>query len=125
GPTDWDSVANKLMQDLSKQFDGMKAFVGHVKLILESGDDYLIGNLTGKGNTLNFRGSAGTGDKARLTLNARVEMSPATLEQIVRKTIEAYMNANLKATIVTMRCLSPGRPNPTYRFDHVVPNKIS
>ena len=98
----------------------MKAYVGHVKMMLEAGENYLMGNLTGKGDTLNFRGSAGTGNKARLTFNARVEMSPETLEQIVRNTINAHTTADLKADIVTLRCLSPGRPNPTFRFEHVV-----
>ena len=118
--TDWDTFANNLMQDFSNQFDTMKAYVGHVKMMLEAGENYLMGNLTGKGDTLNFRGSAGTGNKARLTFNARVEMSPETLEQIVRNTINAHTTADLKADIVTLRCLSPGRPNPTFRFEHVV-----
>ncbi|NWJ51073.1 MAG: cobalamin synthesis protein P47K [Bacteroidetes bacterium] len=120
--TDWDAFAKNLMQDFSRQFDEMKAYVGHVKIVLESGEDYLIGNVTGKGDTLNFRGSAGTGSKARLTLNARVEMNPDTLEQIVRNTLNTKMTNNLTAKIVTLRCLSPGRPNPTFRFDHVVTN---
>jgi G3E family GTPase len=119
-PTDWDAFANKLMHDFSNQFDTMKAYVGHVKIMLESDENYLIGNLTGKGDTLNFRGTAGKGTKARLTLNARVEMSPDTLEQIVRTTLSVHTSENLKANIVTLRCLSPGRPNPTYRFDHIV-----
>jgi len=117
---DWDIFANNLMVDLSNQFDAIKAYVGHVKIMLESGDDYLIGNITGKIDTLNFRGSAGISSKARLTLNARVEMSPEKLEQIVRDTITSKISENLKVNIVTLRCLSPGRPNPTYRFNHVV-----
>jgi G3E family GTPase len=118
--TDWDLYAKNLMKDFSNQFDVMNAYVGHVKLMLESGENYLMGNLTGKGDTLNFRGSAGTGTQARLTFNARVEMSPDTLENIVRNTIAANTSGNLKANILTLRCLSPGRPNPTFRFDHVV-----
>jgi G3E family GTPase len=120
GLTDWDTFASNLMKDFSRQFDVMKASVGHLKVILESGENYLMGNLTGLGDTLNFRGSAGTGTKAKLILNARAEMTPAALEQIVRKTIDANANGNLKAKIVAFRCLSPGRPNPTFRFDHVV-----
>lgn len=121
-PTDWDAFAKNLMQDLSSQFDEMKAYVGHVKIMLETDENYLIGNLTGKEDTLNFRGSAGTGTKARLTLNARVEMSPAALEQIVRNALNTKVTDQLKATIVTLRCLSPGRPNPSFRFDHIVTN---
>jgi len=119
-PTDWDAFAKKLMQDFSNQFESMNAYVGHVKLMLESGENYLMGNLTGKAETLNFRGSAGTGTQARLTFNARVEMSPEMLEKIVRDTIAAHTTGNLNAKILTLRCLSPGRPNPTFRFDHIV-----
>ncbi len=119
-PTDWDNFAKNLLQDLSQQFDQLKASVGHVKIILESNEKYLIGNLTGRGNTLNFRGSAGTGTKAKLTLNSRVEMSPEALEQIVRKALDTNTKGDLTSKIVALKCLSPGRPNPTYRFSHVV-----
>ena len=118
--TDWDVFAKDLMKDFSRQFDDMKAYVGHVKMLLESGDNYILGNLTGKGNTLNFRRSAGKGSTARLTLNARVEMSPGTLEQIVHKTLDSNMKGNLKAKTIAFKCISPGRPNPNFRFDHVV-----
>lgn len=121
--TDWDAFARILMQNLSQQFDSRNASVGHVKIILEAGADYLTGNLTGKGNTLNFRGSAGIGRQARLTLNARVEMSPETLEQIVRETLRVQTKGILKSNIVALRSLSPGRPNPTYRFNYIVPNR--
>lgn len=118
--TDWDAFAHKLLQDLSQQFDNRKASVGHVKIILETGDNFLIGNLTGKGNTMNFRGLAGKSTNALLTLNARVEMSPTTLEQIVRETLNANAKEKFEMKIIALRCLSPGRPNPTYRFDHIV-----
>jgi G3E family GTPase len=119
-PTDWDEFAYDLLQELSQQFDNRNASVGHVKIILEAGDKFLMGNLTGKNNTMNFRGSAGISQNAILTLNARVEMSPQILEEIIRNALDKSAHFNLTKTIVKMRCLSPGRPNPTYRFDHVV-----
>jgi len=121
-PTNWDDLARNLMQELSQQFDRLKASVGHLKIILESGENYLIANLTGLNSTLKFRGLAGISTKARLTLNARVEMSPGELEQIVRMTLSNYSKDNLTANIRALRCLSPGRPNPTYRFDHIIRN---
>jgi G3E family GTPase len=117
--TDWDTFARNLLQNLSQQFDSFSASVGHVKLILEAGNNFITGNLTGKGKTLNFRGSAGTSTKSRLTLNARVEMRPEFLERIVRDTLRATQG-KLDAKILALRCLSPGRPNPTYRYGHVV-----
>jgi len=55
---DWDTFAKRLMQSLSKQFDAMGASVGHVKILLESGNKYVVSNLTGLNNTLTFRQSA-------------------------------------------------------------------
>ena len=121
-PVDWDIFAQNLMQDLSTQFDNRKASVGHVKIILEAGSKYLTGNLTGLSNTLNFRGTVGITSNARITLNARVEMTPDELELIVRKILENNIKGDLKAKIIALRCLSPGRPNPTFRFDRIVPN---
>jgi G3E family GTPase len=118
--TDWDAFAKILMKGFNLQFNEMGASVGHVKMMLESGNNYLMANLTGKDNTLEIRGSAGNSNKARLILNARVEMSPDALEQIVRKTLDANLEGNLKAKTIAFRCLSPGRPNPTFRFDHIV-----
>lgn len=119
-PTDWNTFAQQLMKGLSLQFDSRNASVGHVKMMLEANDNYLTGNLTGNGETLNFRGSAGIGTQASLTLNARVEMSPEALEQIVREALESC-RGSLEAKIIDLRCLSPGYPNPTFRFNRVVP----
>jgi len=118
---DWDVFALNLMHSLSRQFDSRKASVGHVKIILEAGDNFLTGNLTGLVSTLNFGGSAGTGSEAMLTLNARVEMSPKDLEQIIRQTLDECTKGNFTMEIRALRCLSPGRPRPTFRFDHLVP----
>lgn len=117
---DWDSFAHKLMQSLSKQFDTMGASVGHVKILIESGDKYLVSNLTGPSSTLTFRQLAGISDTARLTVNARVEMSSELLEHIVRETLQSIAETSIDIKIVVLRCLSPGRPNPSYRFRHIV-----
>ena len=117
---DWDAFARQLMQRLSSQFDAMGASVGHVKILVESGDKYIVANLTGKSATLTFRQSGGTSDGARLTLNARVEMTPETLEKIVNSTLHEISGTTVKQKVVAHRCLSPGRPNPTFKFAYVV-----
>ena len=116
----WDVFARELMQSLSLQFDALEASVGHVKILIESGDKYIVSNLTGENNTLTFRQSAGTGNSARLTINARVEMNPDLLENIIRTTLNSITETSITKQIIAIRCLSPGRPNPTYRFDHIV-----
>jgi G3E family GTPase len=46
-PTEWKAFASNLLAELSRRFDGMGAAVGHIKLIIETKDDCVIGNLTG------------------------------------------------------------------------------
>ncbi len=116
----WDTFAQTLMQSLSNQFDALNASVGHVKILLESDDKFIVSNLTGKNFTLTFRQSAGTSDNARLTVNARVEMTPETLENMVKTTLDEICGSTISKKLVAQRCLSPGRPNPTFRFDHIV-----
>ncbi len=116
---DWDAFTQELVQSLSKQFDAMRASVGHVKILVESGSKYIVSNLTGLTDTLTFRQSAGTSDCARLTINARVEMSPGKLENIVKTTLAEIAGNIVTLKIVALRSLSPGRPNPTYRFTYL------
>lgn len=116
---DWDNFAHTLMLSLSNQFDSLNASVGHVKILVESCDKYIVSNLTGKIGTLTLRQSAGVSDNARLTLNARVEMSPDKLENIVKTTLVEITGDTITHKIVALRSLSPGRPNPTYRFTYL------
>lgn len=119
-PTTWNSFADNLLRGMSRRFDGMGASVGHVKLMIEAGDSFLIGNLTGKGDTLSIRGAPMIGSEARLTINARVQMPPETLEAIVREALVTAGKERITSTPVAWRCLSPGRPNPTHRYEHIV-----
>jgi Ni2+-binding GTPase involved in maturation of urease and hydrogenase len=117
---DWDTFTRNFLAGLARQFDNAGYAVGHVKAILENGDRFITGNLTGKGDTLSLRGSAGPGDTARLTINARVETTPEKLDELVRETLDAATLNRYEAHITAWRCLQPGRPNPTHRFTRVV-----
>ncbi len=116
----WRDFAIDLLRNLSYRFDSAKASVGHVKLLIESGKDSIGGNLTGGVETLSVRGVDLIGSAAKLTLNARVEMSPESVESIVMDVITSTTAGRIKAATVSLRCLSPGRPTPTHRYDHLV-----
>lgn len=118
--TDWNAFAEALLRGLSRRFDGCSAAVGHVKLMVAAAGSFLIGNLTGSADTLSIRGSVPPGPEASLTLNARVEMSPEALDAVVREVLAATCAESVQSDIVAWRCLSPGRPQPTHRYDHVV-----
>ncbi|MDR0815590.1 MAG: cobalamin synthesis protein P47K [Bacteroidales bacterium] len=116
---DWDAFTYDLLTDLANRFDTAGYAVGHVKAILENGNRYVVGNLTGKRDTLSLRESAGTGNQAKLTLNARVETSPEKLDSLVRDALHVSTRNRYDSVISAWRCLQPGRPNPTYRFTSV------
>lgn len=116
----WNSLSEKLLRELSNRFDTLKAAVGHVKLFVKSGDLYLIGNLTEKKESLNIRGSAGIGNEAKLIINARVEMTPSELKNIVSESVSEVCGQEITHKVEASKCLKPGRPNPTHRYKYVV-----
>lgn len=113
---DWDSFTRSFMTELASKFARNNSTVGHVKAIVERGDHYIAANQTGDIDTLNFRWSAGTGDSAEMIVNARVEMSPAELEETFLEALRKAKNGKISAVVNRLRCLSPGYPKPTYRY---------
>lgn len=116
----WDLLAEKILTELSHRFDSVNAAVGHVKLLIESGNHYIVGNLTGGKSASNIRGYAGISNEANLILNARVEMTPANLENIVSEVLCKVCGDDIYQNVEASKCLSPGRPNPTHRYAYVV-----
>ncbi|HHW49134.1 MAG TPA: cobalamin synthesis protein P47K, partial [Clostridiaceae bacterium] len=127
---DWNGFAKDLLNALSSRFENLNSAVGHVKLIIEAGDDFedfVIGNLTGKKESITIRGNISDADKsqvtsgkAKMTLNARVQMEPEKLEKIVLEEIVNVCGTDIISEILALKCLSPGRPNPTYRYNYIV-----
>lgn len=117
---DWDRFTENLLNALSRRFDDSNSAVGHVKLIIEAGNNFVIGNLTGKKDSISIRSSAGVANEAKMTINARVQMEPENLEKIVLEEIADACGTNIISKILALKCLSPGRPNPTYHYDYIV-----
>lgn len=126
---DWKGFAADFLRLLSWRFERLNAPVGHVKIILETGNGFLAGNMTGMAgafklsgviDTFSIRGSAGNVPVARLIVNARVQMPPEDLESVVRDTLEETCKDTVTADTRAWRSLSPGRPNPTHRYGYVV-----
>lgn len=116
----WDSFAENLLNALNRRFEELNATIGHVKLLIKTGNSFVIGNITGPNNFLNIRGSAGEGKEAKMTLNARAQMEPDTLKDIVLEEISKAGGNDITSDFIALKCLKPGRPNPTYRYDHIV-----
>jgi Ni2+-binding GTPase involved in maturation of urease and hydrogenase len=117
--TDWDKFITSMMNDMCARFAKEALPTGHVKAILEAGENTAVVNFTGGLNTISVRGSASVGDTCKLTINARVETTPEKLDAIVRAALGAH-SAALTCTEIAWKFLQPGYPAPTYRFDKVV-----
>jgi len=118
---DWKTFAGNLLDALGSEFDAMDAAVGHVKLAVTSCCGNLVtANLVGTRETLEVHGEGSIGTGAKLTLNARAQMSSEQLETIVHEQMAKVCSSAIKAQVVALRCLSPGYPTPTFRYDKVV-----
>ncbi|MDR1963067.1 MAG: cobalamin biosynthesis protein P47K [Planctomycetaceae bacterium] len=94
--------------------------VGHVKAILNVGGKESVANLTSLNGVVDVRDVETKSDKPVLIFNARVQMSPESLEKLVRNLLAGTITQQLDVKIETFRCLMPGRPNPTHRFVETV-----
>ncbi len=118
---DWKRFAQDFLELMGQDFDRRGASVGHVKLLIsDSRVNGLTGNLTGPLNKIDVRGNFIQGAVVTMTLNARVEMAPGQLEERVKNVLECSIFGKTEMKILDWRCFSPGRPNPTQRYDTVV-----
>ncbi len=117
---DWDQFTQDFMKEFSLNVREKNLSVGHVKMMVENGDKYISANLTVNHETLSYRWSAGSGDNAEMIFNARIEMSPGELEKLFTDTLNEVTGNTISADIRRLKSLSPGRPNPTYRYKNVV-----
>jgi len=117
GTADWRGVVADIMDELQQAFRARRADVAHVKLLLSAAGGHYVANLTRTDGQVLVQGQiAGSPAEASLILNARVEMSPQALEGIVRAALMSAAGTQITARIEHLKSLSPGRPNPTYRY---------
>ena len=112
----WDALLKNIMDGFVTAIESENLGVGHIKVIVESGSQCAVGNLVGAASTLQLRGTAGTGNSAKLIVNARVETSPRHLDEIVKAVLANAFNSQYKDEILAWKCLMPGRPSPTSRM---------
>ncbi len=123
--TDWPALCRDLLGRLRRAFGERGAEVGHVKLLLSGSGGYCVGNLTRTRGRVSVQDSGpARGEQSGpvvLTFNARVAIAPEELEGIVRSAIEASCGEAAEAEFFALTTLTPGRPQPTYRYLGVVP----
>ena len=96
------------------------AEVGHVKAILHLDGRECVANLTRLDGAVDVRDTEPKSGQPILILNARVQISPEELERMVRELLATVVSEQLDIQIQSLRCLMPGRPNPTHRFAEIV-----
>jgi Ni2+-binding GTPase involved in maturation of urease and hydrogenase len=123
--TAWPTFCRDLLGGLQEALRQREAQVGHVKLLLSRPGGFCVGNLTRRDGRVSVQDSGPARGDAEgpvsLTLNARVEIGPEELERIVRSTVRTVCGEAIEAEFVTLSALTPGRPQPTYRYTDVVP----
>nr|WP_321357581.1 GTP-binding protein [uncultured Draconibacterium sp.] len=120
GRANWNKFVASFLGHLAAQIDKMQIGVGHIKLLLENGHDYISGNITGSSKTLSIRGEVGNSESAQLTINARVEITPEALDRLIKETLKSVSGNEIEITIKAWKYLSPGYPKPTHRYKNVV-----
>lgn len=120
--TRWKEFCVGMLHGLQYSFKERSAVVGHVKMLLSSGEGQCAVNLTQTDGEVAVRGDVPDETRqADLIVNARVEMSPEDVERLVRSQLqETCREYGIDADVTQLQSLSPGRPNPTYRYDRVV-----
>ncbi len=104
------------MSNFQTELKKCGAEVGHVKAVLNLAGAECVANLTRLDGGIDIRIVETSSDTPVLILNARTQMPPQTLEKIVRDLLKNTATENVDIAIETLRCLMPGRPNPTHRF---------
>lgn len=117
----WRAFLQDLLDRLSRRFDERQQAVGHLKILISENKNLLVGNVVGDHSTLKIRGEAKGGiHDVEMTINARVQMPPADLEAAVREELERSAGVLDGYEIEVLKCLQPGRPDPTYRYNAVI-----
>lgn len=106
-----------LLDRLHKAFRERQSEIGHAKVVLETGSEERDMSLTRLDGTITGRDDSPLiGMGAKLTLNVRVQIPPEALEAIAGEEIAGLSDETVTASVRTLQCLMPGRPQPTYRY---------
>ncbi|MEI7831902.1 MAG: hypothetical protein WCJ56_01720, partial [bacterium] len=118
---DWRAFADGIITGIRQEAQAVHGSVAHVKLSLTAQHKQLHANLTSTDGVVNVIGDIPADVRQlALTVNARVEMTPDTLQQIVERVLQAAAVDGISVDVATICSLSPGRPTPTYRYGAVV-----
>ncbi len=118
---DWRLLCRLLMLRIRDACRARKSPVGHVKMLIATGKKSCAANLTCLKREVELRGEVDESSrKARLVVNARVEMPPEELESLLRESLEGLLAGRVRIDYRRLQRFRPGRPIPTHRYRKVV-----
>lgn len=118
---DWKRFAGEWLAGIQNRLRADGLAVGHIKLLLESGEGRLAMNLVSPDEPPSCSETVeATRLRAMATINARAQVSPDGIERIVRDALEQASHGKVSPLVRALHCLQPGRPTPTHRYSTVV-----
>jgi len=118
---DWREFASGLLTHLQRLLGAQSGRIGHVKLILTAPGCELFADVTNNGQQPYVHGAVeGSPRQVSLTFNARVQIEPEPLREILEASLDLAGSGRMRARIDSIDSFSPARPEPTHRFDRVV-----
>lgn len=117
----WEPFLRDLMKEVHEALREKECEIGHIKMLIDTSGGRLIANLAALHGAIDLR-AEGAANRlaATLTVNARAQVSPGGLEEILRRALKTACYARAAHAVKAFHCISPGRPVPTYRFDSAV-----
>ncbi len=119
--TDWARFGAALLDQLRSDCASRAAEIAHLKLLVTTAGGSITANVTSTSDSVRLRGGlAEPTSEAAVTLNARIHMAPDLLRQLVEEALSRVSGDGIRAEIVHVQSLSPGRPEPIHRYGEVV-----
>lgn len=103
---------------LRKQLQGLDAEIAHVKVHVYAEACVLKASLTGLDREIDWDRQEDCQVRlAAVTINARVNSDPDTLQQVIESTVQCTVQrTTLSVQVLHMECFSPSPPQPTFRL---------
>lgn len=119
--TDWQALSLCILNRIKEAALQAKAEIAHVKLALSAASGHCVANITSTAGAPMVRGQIiGESPVVSLVVNARVEMAPDLLQNIVEGIFAALVSDGFTVQLETMQSFRPGRPLPMHRYTSVV-----
>lgn len=117
----WEEFVAAVFAHLHQTLRDGAVEVGHIKMLLDTPEGMLAANLVGLHDDVRLRTEGALSRlNARLTINARAQISPDGIEAAIRDALAHAAHGRVSPHLRTLHCLQPGRPVPTHRYAGVV-----